>query len=1138
MNQTPPQYSAEDLAQIVGTPLKDGTKPMPTAEQKRIIESPVDAPAVVIAGAGSGKTAVIAQRVLWLVANGYVAKDRILALTFTRKAVGELAKRINDFIRAFEVHAASCRDGAERWNVERQTRAAEGQRGTVGASDPLDALFGPTVQTYNSYAAALVSQYGLAVGIEDGTAILDDAEAIQEFGSLVDQATDADIPSEKSRATVIKDALHLASQIDEHLKTSADVIDYLDLSLAHAVGSEQLVKHAAAVRRKRIPKEEKDALGARLEQLAGEAAGMRTLTPEFTDRAVAAVREAGTSELIESLMRKKQYALLAGRWKEHKRETGRMQFSDQVASAYTIMNADEQALTEERGRWDIILLDEYQDTSDSQFKLLQTLFAGKAVTAVGDYRQSIYAWRGASAGSLRDFPEQFRFRGHPAQEYTLSISFRNAQLILDAANAVSEPLKAISETASEPLKHKSHAKTGGPAEPQSDQAAVGTVTFCVTEGNTDVDYGLDQYRELALWMKDRTGSRAVLVRARKSIGPIADALRAAGVPYAIVGSRGSLDNPYTADAVAALASAVDITAATEVMRLLSGPQTALGAKDIRALSRFCRMRGERLDEEAVPTLIECIDEFVDDTTSADLAEQAGLSTAAVGRLRSLALRLRAVRRSASSPVEALRSVVRVFNLDLDIEALPNPEPHRRAVDSLKTMAQNYGAQHPSATAADFLAWLMVAEESEALEAAAEEADPDSVQIMTIHASKGLEFSAVAIPDNTVGDLPTLPKSTKAWLTGAELPYPLRGDRQHLVDLDTTRQDLSTAADAKELFGGPIGEQIKDDHLAEERRLAYVAVTRAESHLWLGASAITSRTKPNTLSPFLEEIGAALGREVQMPEAVDGVSRPPTSVEWPPAIDDQTRSHRQELLAVYRSAAGIELHELADRPDIGPLVRSAQALLEPEPHSEPAELSRLSTTALVDFVGDREEFDRQRSRPMPQKPSSAAALGTEFHAWVENRFGQSSLLELDDHAPRRLGEHERARLEKLKNRFESSEFARRTPAAVELPFELKVGPKVISGKIDAVFDLGSALEVVDWKTGSAPRSEREMTDRAVQLSMYAHAVARMPQFAGRDVSAAFYFLGSDTVVRFAAAGTPGSEPSLLTWEQLVAAVSGQ
>ena len=1123
MNCKPPFYSAEDLAQIVGTPLKDGTKPMPTDEQKKIIESPVDEPAVVVAGAGSGKTAVIAQRVLWLVANRYVAKDRILALTFTRKAVGELAKRINGFISAFEAYEAA--------------KGRPCERGEDSERDPLDALFGPTVQTYNSYASALVSEYGLSIGIEDGTTILDDAEAIQEFGLLVDQAADADIPAGKSRATVIKDTLHLASQIDEHLKTSDEVVEYLDASLADAVSSDNLTEHAKAVRRKRIPKEEKEALAARLETLAAEAAGMRTLSPEFVDSAVAAVQEAGTSELIESLLRKKQYAVLAGRWKDHKGETGRMQFSDQVASAYKIMTADEQARREERGRWDIILLDEYQDTSDSQFKLLQTLFAGKAVTAVGDYRQSIYGWRGASAGSLRDFPEKFRFNGQPAQEYSLSISFRNAQLILDAANAVSAKLTAISATSAKQLEHKSRAAQGTQAVPEPDEASSGTVTICTTSGSTDIQYGLDQYRDLALWMKERTGTRAVLVRARKSIGPIADALRAADVPYAIVGSRGSLDNPYTADAVAALASAVDITASTEVMRLLSGPQAALGAKDIRGLNRFCRLRSEGLEEDAVPTLIECIDEFADDATSGDLAEQAGLSAVAISRLQSLARRLRAVRRSASSPVDALRAAIRVFNLDLDIEALPNSEPHRRAIDSLKAMAQNYGAQHPSATAADFLAWLTVAEESEALEAAAEEADPDSVQIMTIHASKGLEFSAVAIPDNTVGDLPTLPRSTKAWLAGAELPYPLRGDRQHLVDLDTTRQNLSTAKDMKKLFAGSLGEQIKADHEAEERRLAYVAVTRAETHLWLGASAMTSRTKPNTLSPFLEEIAEALGREVALPEAADPSARPTTSVVWPPVVAEQTCRQRVELIAEYRSASGTELRDLESMPDIGGLARSAQAFLEPEPHSAPAELSRLSTTALVDFVGDREEFDRQRSRPMPQEPSSAAALGTEFHAWVENRFGQSSLLELADYTPRRLGDRDKARLEQLKKRFEASEFAERTPAAVELPFELKVGPKVISGKIDAVFDTGTVLEVVDWKTGSAPYSEREMADRAIQLSMYAHAVARMPQFAGREVSAAFYFLGSDTVVRFAAAGADSSERTLLSWEQLEAAVSG-
>lgn len=1093
------KYSAEELASIIG-------EFPPTAEQTEIIEGPVDQPAVVIAGAGSGKTAVIAQRVLWLIANGHVDKNRILALTFTRKAVGELAERIGRFIRTFE-------------------QAADTGRKAPGRG--LEDLFGPTIQTYNSYASALVSQYGLSIGIEEDTEILDDAEAVQEFGRIVDAADDRDIPAGKSRAGVIANTLHLASQIDEHLTTSQEVIDFIDASLAAAVGPEQLEAHAKAVRRKRFPKEEKEALEAQLSGLAVEAASMRTPTPEFVDRAVEVIGRADTSSLITSLLAKRQYAVLAGRWKDYKRSVSRMQFSDQVVSAYRLMDQDDEARAAERERWDIILLDEYQDTSDSQFRLLQKLFAGRAVTAVGDHRQSIYGWRGASAGNLADFPGAFTYDGAEAREYTLTTSWRNAPQILAAANRVSDSLPAVSKSKAQ-LKPK----------PGADDP--GRVTVCLTPGNTDEDHGLDQYRELAQWMKRQDGTRAVLLRAGKAAGPVADALHAEGIEYTISGSRGSLDNPYVADVVAALFAAVDITASTEVMRLLSGPQTALGAADIRALHAYCSLRGEGMDDDAAPTLIECIDEFADLDGIADHASQTGLTDAALGRLRRLALRLRAVRRGASTPIDAVRSAVRVFSVDLDIDALANPEPHRKALDSLKNMAAAYGRQHPSATAADFLAWLMVAEEQQALEAAADEADPATVQIMTIHASKGLEFDAVAIPNNTIGDLPSKVRSKQAWLSGPELPYPLRGDRKHLLELDTRTVDLSTTTELNRQSKEWIGPAVEEHHLTEERRLAYVAVTRAKTQLWLGASTITTRKTSNELSPFLEEICDELGQEAVLPDVeADDIIRPQTVMPWPPNVDEQTLDHRTELRAVLRAAEGAELESLAEQTDPGEvsaLAARAIELMRPEEAEELADLSRMSTTALVDYVGDPDEFSRRRARPMPQKPSSAAALGTEFHAWIENRYEQSSLLEFDEHTPRRLKEHDRRRLAELKETFEASEFASRRPAEVELPFELKVGPRVVSGKIDAVFDDGQTVEVVDWKTGASPRSERDIEVRAVQLSMYAQAVARMPKYAGRTIRAAFYFVGDDSVLRFDSAGSDAAR-SLMSWAELEQAVSG-
>src|SRR5699024_4253474 len=139
----------------------------PTDEQCRIIESPFDRSAAVIAGAGSGKTAVISLRVVWLVANGAVPAERILGLTFTRKAVGELNSRV-------------------RHDLPRYRRTLGGQRGRASA-EALPGLDLPTVSTYNSYAASLVGDHGMGIGIEGDEGVID-AAARQ---ALIDRVLDA-----------------------------------------------------------------------------------------------------------------------------------------------------------------------------------------------------------------------------------------------------------------------------------------------------------------------------------------------------------------------------------------------------------------------------------------------------------------------------------------------------------------------------------------------------------------------------------------------------------------------------------------------------------------------------------------------------------------------------------------------------------------------------------------------------------------------------------------------------------------------------------------------------------------------------------------------------------------------------------
>ena len=130
--------SAREIAE------KLGLKP-PTDEQVAVIEAPVDAPALVVAGAGSGKTETMAGRVMWLLANRHARPAEILGLTFTRKAAGELAARMNQRIA---------------------------QLVSAGIIDDSDDLDPPQIATYNSYANRLYRDNASAIGREGDGAVL------------------------------------------------------------------------------------------------------------------------------------------------------------------------------------------------------------------------------------------------------------------------------------------------------------------------------------------------------------------------------------------------------------------------------------------------------------------------------------------------------------------------------------------------------------------------------------------------------------------------------------------------------------------------------------------------------------------------------------------------------------------------------------------------------------------------------------------------------------------------------------------------------------------------------------------------------------------------------------------------------
>jgi DNA helicase-2/ATP-dependent DNA helicase PcrA len=1053
------RFSAEQLAKLTAADPAQAFPPSP--EQRVIIEADPGQSMKVTAGAGSGKTTVISQRVVWLVANGYVSPEEILGLTFTRKAVGELGGRIRVLLSRL------------RHNL--------GQ----GQELSLPGLENPTVSTYNSYAASIVSEHGVSIGIEPETVLLDDAAAHTIAGGLIDATPPDEIPGNFSRETMIADVIALAGAMNDHGRNVDEVTAYLEQCLAALVSSKG-----------------------------------KPVDPN------------GRRAKLEAKIRT---ARLADAYMQAKRRNLAMDFSDQVRFAQRIIDEVPAAAAAERARWKIVLLDEFQDTSVAQLKLLRDLFGTAAVTAVGDPRQAIYGWRGASADNMIRFSADFR----DVESLTLSTSWRNDEKILQVANRIADGLTDSSET---PLSAR-------------DGAGEGEVSIEISSGAHDPDYLTNGMRALTDWFRTVPdgSTKAVLCRKRAHFAPVAAALEAAGFAVHVHGSSGLLADPFVADLRAVLTTAVDPMAGDELMRLISGRMLGLGAGDIAGLQAFTRRQTERrqsersgdgsdADEviaEAIDqaTIVEGIDELIDveraleqgARSAADNAlvsdfQHAGLSEEALHRLVRLAKALRTIRSGTGTIASIVRTAMAETGIDSDIWGLSDSlrNLHRSAIDSFLSAASQYSATDDIPSVPGFLSWLSLMEAHDALSTAEPTTAADAINIMTVHASKGLEFDAVAVPALVVKDFPTEPRDKEGWMDRTAMPYPLRGDRAHLVDFDLRDASFETKKELDEWIKDFIRPKIVAAHEAEERRLAYVAFTRAKRHLWLGAELMGSRAVPDDPSPFLTEAAAALGTDLEIPEPADESAD--DRIETTPWPVPRTR----QVAAAQQAAEWVEdtpsrgLESLVDEP--GPVGRyAAQALRigkRPETSSAAAMPDRMSATALVAWRRDPQGFRTQTLRPIPTPPSRAAEIGTSFHSWVEQHFGQSSIDIGEDELVRPI---DAATIERLQETFLASEFATRRADHVEMSFELVLGRFRVPGKIDAAFITGDHAEVVDWKTSKKPTAE-VVEVMKWQLALYRFAILRAhPEIT--EVTGTFYFVGSDEVVRFT--DLPG-EDDIIRW----------
>ena len=1043
----------------------------PTDEQWNAIRHPLE-PLYLIAGAGSGKTAIMAARMVWAVEECGYQVSQLLGLSFSNKAAGELSRRI--------VAALEALDG--------------------DLSVPIE----PMVQTYHSFAAAIVRDNGILVGIESEAALLTLAQQWQLVLSCLDDLPVFDALELRSTGGVVRATLGLATSLADHVVSPADV----------------------------------------------EAASDAIMSPG----------SGYSDDVVETAAKRKELCRVVAAYQHAKSRRARIDFGDQITKAVEILEAHPAVRDLYRSRWPVVLLDEYQDTNVAQRRLMQALVTpGGAVTAVGDTRQAIYAFRGATMYNLIGFPNHFPRAGAAAySEASLSQNFRSGEKILEVANAVVAHIPA-ERRPGEPLR-------------ASDFNGAGRVElglFCDEPAEADwIARRCEELHGIALRPERRPvewRDIAILVRRRSSMAALLKALQDHDIPVEVVGLSGLLKAPEVMEVVAWLRCLDTKPSANRwLARVLLGPRWRIHYRDLALCARWAAWENRSLRLELAGGNEERARDMEPGDVGFSLLEALehvssieGLGAEARARLEEFTGRLSLLRQKVSARLPDL--VQEVISLSGIADALA-ASPARGAAAGRQNLANlldhvaDFAPVEGEATLRSLLAYLDAAEEADETLESSQPAAVDSIKLMTVHAAKGLEFECVFVPSvasskNPRGDYvySVFPDNriSNPMTSHSQLPYEVREDACHLPTFDGNSSR----------FGQAVRERVLED----ERRLFYVATTRAKQHLavtaawWYGRSdrLIGPSRFWDDLAELAETGAVEVVERAEAPEANPAIAALGEESSWPPAprtgVDDPLFEGgwgaAAEAALASKEAYDVLVGSLAEEDRLrheqlqadhwAGLELIADAMASPKPVEGDAVLDIISATDHVSLTAARLDL-AELSRPLPERPSDARAIGTEVHRVIEQLLReahgqeeQGPSLPDESELDEPLGVEDRDEVERRLAFFRALGYTDRTLARlpsgelmIELPFALRIGSRIVRGRIDAVFEEGDGgFELVDFKTGARFESEDED-----QLGLYAAALEAnglLPT--GAPVTLTYAFLDGGAPVSRPYRSRPAAQP---------------
>ncbi len=1020
----------------------------PTEEQWRAISYPLE-PFVLVAGAGSGKTSVMAARVVYLamVAKGIidaphegVAAGDVLCLTFTNKATENLRIRVRRALTQLELD-----EGDE-----------------------------PEISNYHGFAAQVIERHGLLVGLEPGQRVITPAQRVEIAERVLDTMTFEHLTT-MWQPTIVRNILDLDEQLQNHL-----------------VEPDELVEHVEA----------------KLDALAS----------------------ARSKEPYQAALERIELAEAVRRFRELKARLGVIDFGDQIGHAVRVATTHPEVGTAYRERFGAVLLDEYQDTNHAQAVLIASIFGhGHPVTAVGDPDQNIYAWRGASLHNLLEFPQVFRRAdGDPSEKLPLYTNFRSGARILSAADQVISPLPAKQRPDPDKLLR--------PWEPNGQgEVAVAQHDHEIAEAEAIAERIVALHADGLPWREC-----AVLCRTHRLFEPLQLAFAAREVPAEFIGLAGLIKMPEVVEILAYARAASNPEASVALARILTGPRYRVGYRDLARVAAWTKTSDYALRTALKERRLELDEDLVEDTpyliaeALEHVDEVEGLSDQGRERIRAFAVELATLREAARRPVgEFLAEVVRRTGLLAELDAEVDTTlatAKRRNLTAFLDQVHAFQPVDGELTLRAFLRYVDGVEDDREWNPV-QPSDEDSVKVMTVHAAKGLEFDTVFVPGLAHGLFPNDRVQQNPARKGASLDVELRRDRALLPEFDGVMSHFTTALRQQEEF--------------EERRTAYVALTRAKRRLYPSSAVwYGEKLRAKQIGRFLIELvkWARERGDVELTYASADVSgedgRNPLAgyrqrfvAPWPgPALRDEA----DELFPHgWRRAAadaapegevpssllqGLGLEAIAAFEDARAERRTLAAhLLERE--AEVGELPEapptVNVSSVIDYGRCPKRFYWTVVRPLPRFSGPAARIGTEVHAWIERRSsGQTSLLELEE-APDLAAEElagEPGKVERLRAAFLASRFGDMTPLYAERPFLLPIEERFVGGRIDAIYGTREGpWEVVDYKTGKRPEGEDPLT--RAQLDLYALACIDVFGKRVEDLTLTYLYLATGEEVSY-------------------------